>query len=86
MNTNTDSARIIESTPVKLIYGEIHYSASIGIARYDENLGIGSVVDLADRALYLAKKNGRNRVEMANWGQLADLISDQESRYVFSIS
>lgn len=74
MNTNTDSASIIaerlrstiESSPVKLASGEIHYSASIGIARYDENLGIDSVVDLADRALYWAKQNGRNRVEMAN--------------------
>lgn len=79
MNTSIESAKIIaerlrttiETSPIKLPSGEIHYSASIGIASYNDNLGIDSVIDLADRALYLAKQNGRNRVELANITGLA---------------
>jgi len=79
MNTSIDSAKIIaerlrnaiETSPVKLSSGEIHYSASIGIASYEEQLGIDSVIDLADRALYQAKQNGRNRVELASKTELA---------------
>lgn len=74
MNTPIDSAKIIaerlrnliEKTPVKLPYGQIYYSASIGIAGYDEKMGIDNVIDIADRALYQAKQKGRNRVELAN--------------------
>ena len=74
MNTSIDSAKIIaerlrntiETSPVDISSSKIHYSASIGIASYDEKKGIDNVIDLADRALYLAKRDGRNRVELAH--------------------
>ncbi|WP_062310018.1 GGDEF domain-containing protein [Polynucleobacter sinensis] len=74
MNTSIDAAKIIaerirstiETSTVKLPDSDIQYTASIGIASYDEKLGIESALDKADRALYTAKQNGRNRVELAS--------------------
>ncbi|MBU0925174.1 DUF4154 domain-containing protein [bacterium] len=38
---------------------------SIGVSTFDENSNLEKLLKLADDALYKAKKNGRNRVEMA---------------------
>ncbi|WP_373034613.1 GGDEF domain-containing protein [Sulfurimonas sp.] len=38
-------------------------TASFGVAQYSENLDFSSLFKHADEALYLAKNNGRNRVE-----------------------
>ena len=51
-------AQIKESIPI---------SASIGVATFLKHTeSIGELLELADQAMYLAKKNGRNRVEVAN--------------------
>ncbi|MEI8389424.1 MAG: diguanylate cyclase [bacterium] len=51
-------AQIKESIPI---------SASIGVATFLKHTeSIGELLELADQAMYLAKKNGRNRVEVAS--------------------
>lgn len=47
--------------------GEVlkHISASFGIALYGKEMTWHSLVECADKALYLAKSHGRNRVEVA---------------------
>jgi diguanylate cyclase len=37
-------------------------TASFGVATYSDNESLEQVVDRADRAMYLAKSGGRNRV------------------------
>lgn len=54
-----------ETSPVEVSGKLIHYTASIGVTKYQENLGIESALGHADKALYLAKQNGRNRTELA---------------------
>jgi diguanylate cyclase (GGDEF)-like protein len=74
-DTSAENARAIaeriratlEKTPVNSASGPLHVTASFGVATYP---GCGattveSLVEQADEALYAAKKNGRNRVEMA---------------------
>ncbi len=55
----------VEATPVWVDGNVVRYSASIGVASYDETLGIDKSLVYADRALYAAKHKGRNRVELA---------------------
>lgn len=47
----------------------IHITASVGVAEYQPGERTSDLLDRADVALYRAKHNGRNRVEMAT-GQL----------------
>ena len=47
----------------------IHITASVGVAEYQPGENATDLLDRADVALYRAKRNGRNRVEMAT-GQL----------------
>lgn len=55
----------VEASPVRIGNETIRYSASIGVASYDETIGIDKILARADHALYEAKRNGRNRVELA---------------------
>lgn len=51
----------------------IPVSASIGLATFLKHTdSIGELLELADQAMYAAKKNGRNKVEIANKQEEAD--------------
>ncbi len=55
--------RIIESRKLTIESTEIQLSASIGIASFTKEIqNIGQLFNLADKALYEAKKNGRNNI------------------------
>ncbi|PKL13624.1 MAG: diguanylate cyclase response regulator [Spirochaetae bacterium HGW-Spirochaetae-6] len=43
--------------------GELRMTVSIGISCQSEGGGVDEIIDRADKALYLAKKQGRNRIE-----------------------
>lgn len=54
----------INATPVVLADGtEVVVTASIGVAVGEQELG--ALLDIADRGLYMAKRQGRDRVEVA---------------------
>jgi two-component system cell cycle response regulator len=55
----------IASVPVKAEGQELNITASIGVASGDIGAASDDVVSAADAALYRAKNNGRNRVEIA---------------------
>jgi diguanylate cyclase (GGDEF)-like protein len=66
--------RRVESTPMGASDGTIRVTASIGIAALDNIpdealMGAASLIERADRALYSAKDNGRNRIEFWNAAQ-----------------
>lgn len=59
----------IEALSVRSSSGEIRVTASFGVAEYTTRAGQAeSVVERADQALYAAKRNGRNRVELGAAG------------------
>ena len=49
---------------------DLKLSVSIGAVFYDTKQDAVSLLTAADRQLYLAKGNGRNRVEIEHWDQL----------------
>ena len=58
---------IIMESPATTSAGPIEFSVSIGVALFAQNdLDADAVLIRADRALYRAKHQGRNRVEMEN--------------------
>lgn len=57
----------IAASPVKLSDGgKIDITASIGVAVYDGHPDYERILARADAAMYQAKRNGRNRIELAN--------------------
>lgn len=55
--------RAVEEEPFKTKAGEIRITVSIGLAQYPEDgKDLDTLIRSADKALYLAKKSGRNRV------------------------
>jgi diguanylate cyclase (GGDEF)-like protein len=59
---------IIQSAPVNFEGTDIPVTASIGIAQSATDVKFDHTVKLADKALYRAKSNGRNRVEIYGEG------------------
>ena len=57
--------RLIEETPLRIGEQRVPVTISIGCACFRPGEDKASFIDRADRALYLAKQNGRNRVEAA---------------------
>ncbi|GAB3192709.1 GGDEF domain-containing protein [Hydrogenophaga aquatica] len=59
--------RLSVATSEMLVNGEqLRYTASFGVAEFDpKELSLSSFLSRADDALYRAKRNGRNRVELA---------------------
>jgi two-component system cell cycle response regulator len=57
----------IESRPFQTDAGDVHVTASFGIAISEplQSLEANTLLGLADKALYSAKENGRNRFELA---------------------
>lgn len=55
----------IMESPVVANGGHISLTVSMGLSEYSENEIPDQMIDRADSALYLAKKNGRNRTEVA---------------------
>jgi two-component system cell cycle response regulator len=57
----------VAATPIATDFGLIASSLSIGVAVADKGMNISSnaLIHLADNALYEAKQNGRNRIELA---------------------
>lgn len=53
---------IVEETPIRTRSGEIRITVSIGVACFRSGCSVDGLVGLADRALYRAKQEGRNRV------------------------
>ncbi len=53
----------IMKSPVEVDDTTISYTASFGLARWDEKASVETLVNQADTALYQAKEKGRNRVE-----------------------
>ena len=45
---------------------ELSITASLGVSQYLEGDGISSVIDRADKALYISKQSGRNQVNVLN--------------------
>ena len=72
-NTSLDQAMVVAERLRTAIYAaqsppccsEIKLSASIGIAETPAHENIEKAIDRADKAMYAAKQNGRNRVEVA---------------------
>ncbi|THB66389.1 MAG: diguanylate cyclase [Gammaproteobacteria bacterium] len=55
----------IENTPVKTEEHTVDVSVSAGCAEYSPEESIEHFIHRADEALYMAKENGRNRVELS---------------------
>ena len=56
--------KAIEEVPIEVLG---HVTASIGVATFGEHAdNLNDVLELTDQAMYTSKKNGRNRVTLAN--------------------
>ncbi|HEY9121186.1 MAG TPA: diguanylate cyclase, partial [Marinobacter sp.] len=53
------------NSPITAGDNNIHQTISLGVASFQNGDAIDAVVSRADEALYRAKRNGRNRAEMA---------------------
>ena len=71
VESSADTAALVDrigralNQPVRLTERTVHVSASIGITHSDDGPDIGTLLRLADRAMYEAKRNGRERLEAA---------------------
>jgi diguanylate cyclase (GGDEF)-like protein len=54
---------LIAKSPVELASGPLTITTSIGLATWDDH-SAEELIDHADKALYAAKRSGRNRVEV----------------------
>jgi diguanylate cyclase (GGDEF)-like protein len=57
-----DILKRVSSTPLVLNGKRIYLTVSIGVASLSNEKKLSELINLADKAMYLAKKGGRNRV------------------------
>ena len=69
----------IEKTPVDIGDKSIHVTASLGVATANRDADVEKLIKIADEAMYIAKKNGRNRCVFADSVNLAGLIASGET-------
>ncbi len=72
---------------VEIAFGNqtLHVTITVGVAEYDERLGMDHSINLADRALYRGKQTGRNKIEVFNPEDVtAEDIAAAESEQKFS--
>lgn len=53
---------MIEAKPAVTSKGEIHYTISIGVTNIESDIAMEKALEVADAAMYTAKRSGRNRV------------------------
>ena len=56
----------IEETKISFANQSLHVTVTVGVAEYDERLGMDHSINLADRALYEGKQTGRNKIVLFN--------------------
>ena len=56
----------IADTEIHFADQNLHVTITIGVAEYDERLGMDHSINLADRALYEGKQTGRNKIVLFN--------------------
>lgn len=56
----------IGETPFYVAGEEVKVTASVGVAEFDQSLGIRQMLKVVDEALYDAKRKGRDRVEVGS--------------------
>jgi diguanylate cyclase (GGDEF)-like protein len=62
----------VESNPMALAEGIVPITLSLGVASNDLTWDIETLIGAADTALYRAKNNGRNRVELASHNDVVE--------------
>lgn len=85
-NTTKDNAvlvanRLKEAIAQSLVYAEnnkpVTFTVSIGVAQSLKQTDISSMIKMADDAMYMAKENGRNRVELYNQTAVQNLFKKE---------
>ncbi|WP_267523129.1 diguanylate cyclase [Campylobacter sp. MG1] len=61
---------MLKNTPALYCDKHINFTASLGLALGNKNIPIEDMIKRADEALYEAKENGRDRVEIYNGGEI----------------
>jgi len=56
----------IEEMEISFANQQLHVTVTVGVAEYDERLGMDHSINLADRALYEGKQTGRNKIVLFN--------------------
>lgn len=70
----------VASAPIRAGERRIRVTLSAGIAYRSPDEDLEQVFSDADMALYLAKRSGRNRVEVAAWTQKVEALDGQENK------
>lgn len=72
--------RLRESIAGQVVYSDakqpVHFTVSIGVSSSDVSDNVDTLIKTADEALYRAKQNGRNRVEVFSPADLQDFIAE----------
>ncbi|MXQ12474.1 GGDEF domain-containing protein [Microvirga makkahensis] len=70
----------VEKTPIQAAGQRVQVTLSAGIAYCGPGEGLEQVYSAADTSLYLAKRSGRNRIEVAEWSRKAGSDAGESRR------